>query len=139
MSSNPLEAADETWTLWTFTGIRNVVLPGNEEFRLGENLSLLSPSPIILSRSNSMDLNSRQQREMETVSYCLVDRRTMNSPREAGTELKAVDHLFNGLMAIQVIKPTPALGYVLQIAHSDTVGTSVFGPSEMRSRVDPGQ
>jgi len=63
----------------------------------------------------------------------------MNSPREAAIELKAADHLFNGLMTIQVVKPTPTLGYVLQLVQSDTVKDPHFGPGEMRSRMNPGQ
>lgn len=139
MSSTSSLTVNGTWTLWTFTGIRNVALPTSLGFDPDENLSLLPPSPLILSRWSSMDLNAQQQREMETVSCYLVDRRTMNSSREADIELKAVDHLFNGLMAIQVVKPTPTLGYILQLAQSDTAKDPRFGPSEMRSRMNPGQ
>jgi len=63
----------------------------------------------------------------------------MNSPREAAVELKALDHLFNGLMAIQIVKPSATLGYVLQMVQCDTASNPHFGPSEMRSRMDPGQ
>ena len=137
MSSNSIVSG--AWTLWTFTGIRRVLLPEAQGFDLGHDLSLLPVSPLILSRWSPMDLNTRQKREMETVGYYLVERRAIDFPREATAESKAVDRLFNGMMTIQIVKPTPTLGYVLQMTLCDAAQNAHFGPSEIRSPMNPGQ
>jgi len=130
--------ADRPSTLWTFTGIRGVALPSEGAFQLGDGLSILPVSPFILSRRTSLDLNLRQQQEMTNVGHYLVYKSPILSRDPIGED-KAIDRLLNALMAIQIVKPSPTLGHVLQSMETDSPEYSVFGPSELRAPIDPGQ
>jgi hypothetical protein len=125
-------------TLWTFTGVHGVSLPCGEEFQLAKGLRISTASPLILSRWSRLDLNIRQKHEMENVGHYLVYECECLQ-RSTVAEENARDRLLNALMAIQIIKPSATLGYVLQLFTSSSGGHSFFGPAEVRAPMDPRQ
>lgn len=138
MAMNGAERPDSPWTLWTFTGVLGVRLRADEDFHLADGLGLHPTSPLILSRRSHQDLNVRQQRQMEEVGHYLVYK-CRTHRRDPLVEEGARGRLLNALMAIQIVKPSPSLGCVLQFAEAPTAEHPIPGPVEMRAPMDPGQ
>jgi hypothetical protein len=130
--------ANEPWTLWTFTGIRGVSLPSSVEFPLAQGLSISPTCDFVLEGSENLGLSRLQKRDMENVGHYLLYR----SPcafRDPVSEAAAKRRFFNALMAIEIVKPSPTLGPVIQQFEVPGQPQPALGQTELRSPVNPGQ
>jgi len=127
-------------TRWIFTGLRSIDIGAQEEVELGDGFFLSKPNDFLLSARDHHAMNRREYDEAAQVSRYLVYKRV--SPTHfMGAELDdrgSVAEVFqNGLVALQIIKPLPTLGFIF---HGMAYGGPTFNLEtvERRSPMNPG-
>jgi hypothetical protein len=125
---------------WVFTGLRSINVVGqDDEVDLGGGFFLLRPNDFLLSARGHHSMNQREFDEAARVPRYLVYKRPLSSSllEESHDRGEAGAVFQNGLIALQIVKPLPTLGFIFD-------GIAYGGPTfnletiEERSPMNPG-
>jgi hypothetical protein len=127
-------------TRWIFTGLRSIDIGAEEEVELGDGFFLSKPNDFLLSARDHHAMNRREYDEAAQVSRYLVYKSVspMHFMAEELDDRRNVAEVFqNGLVALQIIKPLPTLGFIF---HGMAYGGPTFNLEtvEQRSPMNPG-
>ncbi|MFZ1008878.1 MAG: hypothetical protein WAN65_18710 [Candidatus Sulfotelmatobacter sp.] len=125
-------------TLWTYGGIRNVVLDVAHDFlELGSGFSLIKPNDVLLSARHRYFMSEEEYKDAETVGTYLLykSQQPANLPEKWDESLEVFQH---GVMALQILKPVRTLGFVYQSSGKSGAAMSP-GPTTHRPPTDAGQ
>lgn len=107
-----------------YTGIKYLDIGDENETRLADGLTLVKPSPFLLSGRMRYAQNEYEYEEAEKASRYLVYRYQQFPGVIAGQEVKDPKAMFyGGLMALQIVKPVSTLGFVY--SGTDYGGSSI--------------
>ena len=123
-------------TVWVFTALENVNLPGLEEVKLTESLSLVRPNQLLLSCRDRHALSGEQYQRLENIS-CFLLLREQAPPFRGPERDKRVSKLQNALMAFQVVKPLLTSGLLFQAIQLQAT-TLNLERIQARPPMDPG-
>src|SRR5437899_1304095 len=100
--------------LWTYGGIRNVVLDDAYEFvELGSGFSLIQPNDVLLSARDRYFMSEEEYKAAATVSAYLLYK-SQQSAYQAERWDESLEVFQHGVMALQILKPVQTLGFVFQ-------------------------
>jgi hypothetical protein len=134
-SASPMDSGS---ILWTFTGLRYVRIPNDDQIDLGEGFSLMRPSPAILSARDHRLMSEDEYDDAERCGSYLVLKVHEDADRD---DIRAIHsgELHNGLIAFQIIKPIQTSGWTFQSEQwRGNPGLSLKN-TERRPPMDPGQ
>ncbi len=101
-------------TVWTYGGIRNVVLDdAHDVLELGSGFSLTKPNDVLLSARHRHFMNEEEYKHSETVSAYLLYKSQQSAIRDEGRD-ESLEVFQHGLMAFQILKPVQTLGFIFQ-------------------------
>ena len=125
-------------TVWTYCGIRNVVLDdGQDSMELGSGFSLEKPSDFLLSARDRYFMSDEEYKHAETVSAYLIHKSQQSCMENERWE-ESVEAFQHGLMALQIIKPVQTLGFIFQGSRKNEAALHI-GPTSHRAPTDAGQ
>jgi hypothetical protein len=114
-----------------YTGIKHLYIGDEDEVPLADNLSLVKPTPFLLSGRIRDAMNKSEYEEAENASHYLVYSYENCPVVQSGHEAKKSDEIFyGGLMAFQIIKPVSTLGFIYR--GTDYGGDSIHAAIEER-------
>src|SRR5947209_3589011 len=125
-------------TLWTYGGVRNVVLDDAHDcLDLGSGFSLIKPNSDLLSARHRYFMSEEEYKDAETVRPYLLYK-SQQSAYQAEMWDESLEAFQHGVVALQILKPVRTLGFVFQ--GSVRSGTTLSpGPTNHRPPTDAGQ
>jgi hypothetical protein len=123
-------------TMWTFTGLRYVHLGDQQESDLGGGFSLIKPNASLLSARDHHFMSNEEYDDAENCGSYLVFKRSQDILEDDQSAL-CRQELQNGMVAIQIVKPTDGLGFIFQCEQWN--GSLSLKSAERRPSITTGQ